>query len=275
MSAGTLDRLAQDFAAHHPAEAALELAELPPTTAAAFLEACPHELAAAIAERMPSQDWVACLLCMSQSNAAAVLTAIPTERAASAMRRISELDRKAIIEHFPAGPKRRLRSLLGYEEGTAGSLMEPAVMAVQAGLTAGRALEQIARHADQVRYYVYVIDPSERLVGVIDLRRLMAADRGVLIESLMTSDLHRLSAHARRQAILEHPGWEEVHSLPVVGKNDTLLGVLRYESMRRLAERKAPRFEAPSPTAALAELYVSGSQRVLAELVILATRRSS
>ena len=39
---------------------------------------------------------------------------------------------------------RLLGSLLRYEEGTAGSLMEPAVLAVPARITVGQALERVA-----------------------------------------------------------------------------------------------------------------------------------
>ena len=276
MKPETLDTLARHFAAAHPAEAALALAELSPSAAAAFFEACPPELAATVAQHMTSQDWVACLQCMACDSVAAVSRGMSTERVASALRRISAPERNAITERLPAETARRLRSLLRYEEGTAGSLMEPAVLAVPTRITVGQALDRVGRNTNQVRYYVYVVDEGERLVGVVDLRRLMAADREVMVESIMTSDLHRLSARARRAAILEHPGWEGVHALPVIDENNILVGVLRYETVRRLAARqKTRRVDSGSPVAALAELYVSGSQRVVAELVALATRRST
>lgn len=274
MSPQALDALAESFASAHPAEAALALAELPPGAAAAFFEACPRELAAVVAQHMVSQEWVACLRCMAAHSVAAVSRAMPVASVASALRRLTASERGALVERLPAETADRLRSLLRYEEGTAGSLMEPAVLAVPSRITAGEALERVGRNAEQVRYYVYVVAEGERLIGVADLRRLMAADRDVAMESLMTPDPHRLSARARREAILEHPGWEDVHALPVVDPSNVLVGVLRYETARRLAQQKRQRSDRGSPAAALAELYVSGSQRVVTELVALATRRS-
>ncbi len=275
MNPEVLDSLAESFASDHPGEAALALAELPAPDAAAFLEACPLELAAAVAQRMVAQEWVACLRCMTPDRVVAVSREMPAEQVASALRRLTAEERAAIVEGLPAETRRLLKSLLRYEEDTAGSLMEPAVLAVPARVTAGRALELVGREPRYLRYYVYVVDERERLVGVVDLRRLTAADRDASMESLMTRDVHRLSARARREAILEHPGWEHVHALPVTDENNVLVGLLRHETVRRLARRKPRRSaDSGSPAAALAELYWSGSQRVVGELVTLARRRS-
>ena len=274
MNPAALDTLARSFASGHPGEAARTLAALPMGAAAAFLEACPKEIAAAVAQRMTAQEWVACLRSMELESVAAVSTEMPTDQVAAALRRLAAEERGRLLELLPAEMRRRLRSLLRYEAGTAGSLMEPVVLAVPARITVGQALESVGRNPHHVRYYVYVVDERERLVGVVDLRRLMAADREASMESLMTSDVHRLSARSRREAILEHPGWEEVHALPVVDESNVLVGVLRHETVRRLLRRKPRRFDGGSPVAALADLYWSGSQRVAGELLALAARRS-
>ena len=276
MNPAALDLLARLFLSNHPDETARVLAELPAPTAAAFLETCPDPLVAAVARHMTAQEWVACLRCMAPARVAAVATEMPVERTASALRRLTAEEQSAVAEFLPPGTARALRSLLRYEEGTAGSLMEPAVLAVPMRLTVGQALASTGRHPDHVRYYIYVVDERERLVGVVDLRRLMTADRDAPMESVMSSDVYRLPARARRKAILENPGWEHVHALPVVDQSNVLVGVLRYETARLLAARVRPRRSEPgSPVAALAELYWSGSQRVAGELLNLVTRRES
>ena len=273
MSSEVLDSLARSFAAEHPEEAALVLSELPAPSAAAFIENCPPELAAAVALRMTAQEWAECIRCLPPDFVAEVSKRMPIEQVASALRRLSADERERFARAFSARTNRTIRALLRYDDGTAGSMMEPAVLAVPKRLTAAQARESIGRNPDHVRFYVYVVDDHERLVGVVDLRQLFKSDPSAPMEEIMVKDIHRLSARARRRAILEHPGWEHVHALPVVDEQNVLVGVLPHETVRHLANRRLLRYDPGSAAAALAELYWTGARRVAGELLDLGSRR--
>jgi hypothetical protein len=45
----------------------------------------------------------------------------------------------------------------------------------------------------------------------------------------------RLGVDDRSKTILNHPGWQSFHAMPVVDEAGALVGVIRYETMRRLA----------------------------------------
>lgn len=273
MTRGALAALAESFAAAHPRDAARLLSEVSPGPAAEFLESCPPTVAAGVAQRLTAQDWVACLRAMSPAGAAAISKEMAVEKLANAVRRLTPEERRALAESLPADTSRALRSLLRYEEDTAGFLMESAVPAVGTEVTAGQALESVTRSPTPVRFPVYVVDDRERLVGVVDLRSL-GAGGSEPVASLMAPEVHRLPARTRREAILEHPGWRQAPALPVIDENNVLVGVLRSETARALVQgERGSRRE--SPTAALFELYWSGSQKVAGELLALAARRSS
>ena len=272
--ASPVESLAERFAADHPDEAALALAELPPAAAAAFLERVEPSLAADIAQHMTARESAACVRCLPPERAAAVLREMPREAVASTLRRLAPEEREGLLDLLPASTSHVVRRLLRYPEGTAGALVDPVVLTVPARLTAGEALESVRRDPKHLRDFVYVVDEREHLVGVTDLRGLMSADPGAPLEAIMVTDVHRISARSGHQAILEHPGWDDVHTLPVVDERGVLVGVVRHETARRLARRSRRRVAAGTPVAALAELYWSGSQRTLGELVSIATRRA-
>lgn len=270
-----LESLAGRFAADHPDEAALALAELPPEHAAIYLESVEPSLAAAVTQHMTAREWVACVRCLPPERAVAALQEMPREAVASTLRRLDPAEREALLELLPAPTGRVVRRLLRYPEGSAGALVDPVVLTLPARLTAGEALESVRRDPKNLRDFVYVVDEREHLVGVTDLRRLMTADAAAPLEGLMVTDIHQISARADYRAILEHPGWDEVHTLPVVDERKVLIGVVRHETVRRLARRRRRRVAGSMPVAALAELYWTGSQRTMGELVAIATRRTS
>lgn len=270
-----LESLAGRFAADHPDEAALALAELPPEHAAIYLESVEPSLAADVTQHMTAREWVACVRCLPPERAVAALQEMPREAVASTLRRLEPAEREVLLELLPAPTGRVVRRLLRYPEGSAGAIVDPVVLTVPARLTAGEALESVRRDPKHLRDFVYVVDEREHLVGVTDLRRLMTADAAAPLEGLTVTDIHQISARADYRAILEHPGWDEVHTLPVVDERKVLIGVVRHEAVRRLARRRRRRVAGSTPVAALAELYWTGSQRTVGELVSIATRSTS
>ncbi len=265
--------IAEAFATAHPQAAAQALAGLPAAEAADFFERCPAQLAASVAGGLSAHEWVACLRALTIPRGAEVLAEMPVERVAATLRRLTADERSAFRELLPTQKARRVQNLLRYEEGSAGALMEPAVLTVRAERTAGEVLDSLGRDPSDLRYYLYAVDGQERLIGVLDLRRLMHADPKASVAGLMTKEVQRIPARARREAILRHPGWDAFHALPVVDQSNVLVGVLSYGTVRRLARLDREARSTPSSVlGSLGDLYWSGSQRVAAELLAM-TRR--
>jgi len=163
----------------------------------------------------------------------------------------------------------RLNLLLRYPEGTAGALMDPRALALPQDIPVGEALARVRHAARDVLYYLYVVDRAQVLVGVLNLRELMLAPRKAEVASVMRPHVARLSARADRASILAHPGWREFHALPVVDDAGLFLGVIRYETVRRLEEDRGSAGQsanALTTVLTLGELCWRGMSLVLADL---------
>jgi len=120
----------------------------------------------------------------------------------------------------------------------------------------------LGRNAGAATYYVYVIDREQRLVGVLTLRELMLAASGRSIAAVMKRSPLSVNANLRHLELIRHSGWHRFHTLPVVDDAGHLMGVVRYETLRRLESEFAG--EATSGKSAvnlavsLSELYVKG-----------------
>jgi magnesium transporter len=162
-----------------------------------------------------------------------------------------------------------LRRLLTYPLGTAGSLMDPQVLALPEAMPVGHALERVQRTAQHTFYYLYVINAEQILVGVMNLRELMLAEPFDRLSTVMHKPVERLAANTTLAAILLHPAWREFHALPVADSEEKFLGAIRYKTLKRLEQENARRaLPAESLTAllSLGELCWIGFAGMLAGL---------
>lgn len=106
------------------------------------------------------------------------------------------------------------------------------------------------------------------MIGVLSLRELMAGRPQETVEDLMRREVERISVLAGREAVLAHPAWRRFHSLPVVDRNDVLVGVLTYAALRSLAgETEEQEAKGAALALAMGELYWTGASRVRVEFL--------
>jgi Mg/Co/Ni transporter MgtE len=116
----------------------------------------------------------------------------------------------------------------------------------------------------QARYNVYVVDRTQALVGVVNLHELLLAPDGVTLADVMVPDPVRLDARADRAAVVAHPGWRRVHSIPVVDEQGGYLGAVRYRTLRQLEDELLGAAETDADAArALGELFAAGASGLL------------
>jgi len=259
--------LAVELMQSHPDEAARLLETLPAEQAAGVLAEAPRAAARALLARIAGHHLDELLPRLAPAELGAMLEGSGSDSAARILRRLPEEQREGVMAALAPDRADALRVLLRHPEDTAGALLDPDVLALSAELDAEQALSEVRAHPEHARYNLYVIDAEQRLVGALNLRELLLAPGDAKLRRVMKPASHRLSARADRQQIAAHPGWRDVHSLPVVDESGAYLGAVRYHTLRRIEEELAPRDDHASTTArALGELYATGASSVLQAL---------
>jgi magnesium transporter len=259
-------KLCNAFLLAHPDDAARLVEQLPEPERARVLTACDPVAAARVLGAMAPLQAAETLARLDATTGATLVSHLALEVAASLLRRSPEPVKGGLLEAMDAQLARAIRKRLRYPEGTVGALMDPVVMALPGDLTAGEALEQARRFKLPVGYYLYVVDRQGRLVGVTNLRQLVHAEPGTAIASLMQTRVARLSASASREALSASPYWRDYHRLPVVDGRGNLVGMVRYETLRRIQDEVEGTGEAAGGIGtlmALGELYWMGLAGVL------------
>ncbi len=226
--------LSQRFVKAHPTEAVKRLEALPATDIAAFIESLSPALAARIFELIMSLKAVAVLEGLDKEKAAAMIAEMSIEPAAAMLRRMESVKCWALVNKLPDEIAKSLALLLHYPENTAGALMNPQTFTLFGDLTAKEALDWILKDPKHLYYHIPVTDRAHHFLGMTDTRELMLSTPDHHLSSLTHTGVGRLSPNLSREGILAHPDWQLYHELPVVDDDGIFLGVIDYQTLRRL-----------------------------------------
>jgi len=121
--------------------------------------------------------------------------------------------------------------------GTVGRYYSQSCPVLPVSLTSGEALAQLEQLDYDDGCQLNLVDDDHRLLGSIDLSRLLTAGP--------ESRLAQLLSRKKRPAVLissplldimDHPGWLNHRLLPVVDRNGIYMGELDYETLRKYGE---------------------------------------
>ncbi len=151
-------------------------------------------------------------------------------------------DRVSLLDELPAGIAAKLMRglspgerdltavVLGYAVGSIGRRMSPEVATIPIGATVSEALAKAKSRALEAEtiYTLPVINDSRRLMGVVGLRDLLAADEASPVADLVVK---ANTAHATEPAEVAARRCSELGhlALPVVDHEDRLVGILTVD----------------------------------------------
>jgi magnesium transporter len=254
-------RLADAFLSTRPAQAARLVDGFATDAVLAIFELLPAGSAACTLQHMLPSRAAACVRHVEPTHAAAWVERLPLAVAATLLRRLEPERSVAILQALPAAQSVPLRLLLEYPPQTVGAVMDPRVEVAPLDATIEEGLRLFHQRPAHVYYYVYVVDPSHRLAGVLDLAEMLQAPPGATLSSVMTREVARLVADMPVSNAVAHPAWSDLDALPVVTADGVFLGMLRHRTVRQL-QLAETRQDGGEPTGralvSLGELYWLG-----------------
>ena len=254
-------KLLRGFVGAHPSEAANALESMGAEEASTILRTLPADASATLLPHLTVILSARSLERLSPEEAASIIAAARRDVAAPVLRAMASQKRIPVVASLAPDVGRSLKPLLRFAEGTAGSLMDTQVLSVPEAATVAAALERIRRTPADALYYIYVVDTTQRLVGVVNMRLLLAARPEERLGLFAAHPVESLSATASAQAVVSHPAWRRLHALPIVDAYGRFVGVIRYAAVRELEERLvhgAAYDPSEETAAALGEVYSLG-----------------
>lgn len=218
------------------------LADLHPADIADILEQLDAEPRVAMIGQLPDEAAAETIAELEHSVQLEVVDALPLDRAAALLALMDPDDAadivggladktSALLAAMDPKSARSVVLLLGYVEGTAGSVMTSEVGAVDESATVAETLEQLRADAEdlEILHYVHVVDRERRLTGVVTLRQLFTADPQTRVGDIAERELITASVGDDRRDVAETIMKYGFFAIPVVDDDGKLVGMVTVD----------------------------------------------
>jgi len=154
---------------------------------------------------------------------------------------LDESDQDEILSKLPFIERIRLRRSLDYPEESAGRRMQTEFVAVPPFWTVGQTIDYMREDKDLPDTFsqIFVVDPTFRLMGAIDLDRILRTKRAVKVEDIMHETRHAIPATMDQEEAAQVFEQYDLLSAAVVDDNDRLVGVLTIDDVVDVIQQEA------------------------------------
>lgn len=146
---------------------------------------------------------------------------------------VSHEVRNSVWESLSEEAKRETLFLLRFEEDDAAGLMTPRYLAIRASINIQQAIHFIRDNCDKVEYLynIYVLDNLQRLIGIVSIKDILAAEDGTFISDIMNRKFVAVREDTDQEEVAKILEANDLISVPVVDQNNLLLGDITFDDI--------------------------------------------
>jgi magnesium transporter len=154
---------------------------------------------------------------------------------------LDQEDQDEILAQLPFTERIRLRRSLAYPEETAGRRMQTEFVAVPPFWTVGQTIDYMREDNDLPERFtqIFVISPTFKLLGAVDLDQILRTKRAVKIEDIMHETRHAIPATMDQEEAAREFEQYDLLSAAVVDENERLVGVLTIDDVVDVIQQEA------------------------------------
>ncbi|MCC7165877.1 MAG: magnesium transporter [Anaerolineae bacterium] len=220
----------QNFNELHPADIAEILEDVGPRRAGDLIRDLGDEKIADTLMELETDFQAEVLESFSKERAADIVEEMEPDEAADLLNELEPEKRQAVLDLMEQEEREDVQELLAHQEDTAGGLMTTNYASVPPEISVGQALEYLRNDPDaqeaEMIYYVYVLDPDDKLLGVLSLSNLVLAAPETPIEQLMRTNPVYAGLTTPRDEVLEELSKYNLLAIPVVNEDNQLQGIV-------------------------------------------------
>ena len=152
-----------------------------------------------------------------------------SDDAVEILQELEEKDRNVVIKQLPKADRILVEEALSYPVSSAGRLMQREFLAFPGNWTVGQTIDHMRANPQDEEdsfYSIYIVDPAQRLMGVISLSKLLSAKRPVRLNDLMELKPRNVNVETDQEEVALLFQQYGLVNMPVVDNADRLLGVI-------------------------------------------------
>ena len=230
------DALVHEYVRLFPTEAASRIDRMAPEEIVPVLElVSPPELAE-IVRRMDPDVVADCVPDMDPDMIRTVFTRLEPVNGVAVFARMDRQDLSRALSCLPKHQASEYQALMSYPSESAGSLMDSRITMFREESTVEEALAQLRAVKGRNILDLCVVDPDNRLTGLVSVHRLVQADLGGRLAELVTGESMCIPDMAPRDEVVELIEKNKITTLPVVNADGYLLGAIRHDTLFKAAQ---------------------------------------
>ena len=178
---------------------------------------------------------------MPNAQIAAAIGELDSDDAVYILEDLDKDDREEILAQLPFTERVRLRRALDYPEQAAGRRMQTEFVAVPPFWTVGQTIDYMREDDELPESFtqIFVIDPTFKLLGIVDLDRILRTKRQVRIETIMRETNYPIPAEMDQEEAAQIFEQYDLLSAAVVDDNGRLVGVLTIDDVVDVIQEEA------------------------------------
>ena len=178
---------------------------------------------------------------MPNAQIAAAIGELDSDDAVYILEDLDKDDREEILAQLPFTERVRLRRALDYPEQSAGRRMQTEFVAVPPFWTVGQTIDYMREDQNLPDRFsqIFVIDPTFKLLGIVDLDRILRTKRQVRIETIMRETNYPIPAEMDQEEAAQIFEQYDLLSAAVVDDNGRLVGVLTIDDVVDVIQEEA------------------------------------
>lgn len=206
-----------------------------------LIERMGNDAAAEILDELSDEDAAEVATGLSARELAPILDLMEPDEAADVLLDLSQAQVDDLLWAMDDSAEAEVRTLLSYDDETAGGRMTRDFVALSAGETVAEAIERLRTMAadQEAAYYLYVVDDETRLVGIVSLRQLIVARPNRRIDALMLRDVLRVTVDDDQEVAARLMARYDLMALPVIDEIGRLAGVITHDDLVDVLEDEA------------------------------------
>ncbi len=148
---------------------------------------------------------------------------------------------KRILTNTKPANRKIINELLKYPDDTAGALMTTEFIDLKENMTVADAFEFIKEKAlkKETVYNCYVLTIDRKLLGIIDIKDLLAADRDKLIKDIMDINVVKVNTLEDQEEVARMFDKYNYIALPVVDQENRLVGIITIDDAIDVIQEEA------------------------------------
>ena len=220
------------------ADVARELHDMDPVLRAAVVHAMDDDRLAEALEELPEDEQVDVINSLDNERAADVLEEMDPDDAADLIAELDSETAEDILGRMEPEEARDVRTLLRYDAATAGGLMNPEPVVLNADATVADALASVRRPESTPAMAALAFicrppmdTPTGRYLGAVHFQRLLREPPSALVAGLIDPDITPLTPQSNIAQVSRYFATYDLVCAPVVDADRRLIGAVTVDDV--------------------------------------------